>query len=176
LGERARRLQLPGEDQADAGAHPLSEEEAQAITARIERLARRREQLGPVNPLAGEEYAQAVEHVEELESRREDLETALRELRALIADTDRQIQQSFQETFQAAADNFELLAGDLFPGGSGRLRLGREEPAVRPVLGGQELARGADGVATPGAPAAAPQDGAAHEAAAHEEAAQHEEE
>ena len=176
LGELARRLELAGEDEAGAEQQPLTDEEIQALTARIERLSRRREQLGPVNPLAREEYAQAVEHVEELEARREDLETALRELRALIADTDRQIRQSFQETFQAAADNFELLAGDLFPGGSGRLRLVHEEPAVRPVLGGQELARGADGVATPGAPAAAPQDGAAHEGAAQEEAAQHEEE
>jgi chromosome segregation protein len=167
LAELARRLQLPDEAEADPGRQALSEEEAQAITARIERVSRRREQLGPVNPLAGEEYAQAVEHVEELESRREDLETALRELRALIADTDRQIQQSFQATFQAAADNFELLAGDLFPGGSGRLRLVREEPPVRAVLGGQDLDReGGDRAASP----------AAHEEAAQEEAAAQDEE
>ena len=44
-------------------------------------LARRREQLGPVNPLAQQEYAEALEHVEELEHQRADLETALRELR-----------------------------------------------------------------------------------------------
>src|SRR5204863_3400017 len=136
--------------EASAQQERLTDEEIQALTARIERLSRRREQLGPVNPLAREEYAQAVEHVEELEARREDLETALRELRALIADTDRQIRQSFQETFQAAADNFELLAGDLFPGGSGRLRLVREDPPVRPVLGGHDLDRaGGNGAASP---------------------------
>jgi chromosome segregation protein len=93
-----------------------------------------------VNPLAQEEYAEALAHVEEMEVRREDLEGALRELRALIADTDREIQRSFAETFQAAADNFELLAGDLFPGGSGRLRLVREEQGPRPVLGGAAAA------------------------------------
>ena len=43
---------------------------AQALLARVERLERRREQLGPVNPLAQEEYAQAVAHVEEMEGRR----------------------------------------------------------------------------------------------------------
>jgi chromosome segregation protein len=122
-------------------AQPLDEEQEQALRARIERLARRREQLGPVNPLAQEEYAQALEHVEELEARREDLESALRELRRVISETDREIQRSFQETFQAAADNFELLAGDLFPGGSGRLRLVREEAAPRMLLGGQQPQR-----------------------------------
>jgi chromosome segregation protein len=63
----------------------------------------------------------------------------MRELRAVIADTDRHIQRSFQATFQAAADNFELLAGDLFPGGSGRLRLVRDSFGPRPVLGGAEV-------------------------------------
>ena len=85
----------------------------------MERLERRREQLGPVNPLAQEEYSEAIAHVEEMEARRTDLETALRELRAVIRDTDRQIHETFQETFQAAARNFEELAGDVFPGGSG---------------------------------------------------------
>jgi len=70
----------------------------------FERLERRRQQLGPVNPLAQEEYAEAVAHVEEMEGRRTDLETALRELRGVIRDTDRQIRETFQETFQAARE------------------------------------------------------------------------
>jgi chromosome segregation ATPase len=137
------RLGLP-DDPAHAAIDPLEiapleEDEARVLATRLERLQRRREQLGPVNPLAQEEYAQAVAHVEELESRRGDLETALRELRAVIRDTDRQIEQTFQETFSAAARNFEELVGDLFPGGSGRLRLVRDEQVPRPVLGGQSL-------------------------------------
>ena len=64
------------------GGEPLGEEQEHALRARLERLVRRREQLGPVNPLAGQEYAEAIAHVEELEERRTDLETALRELRA----------------------------------------------------------------------------------------------
>jgi chromosome segregation ATPase len=137
------RLGLP-EDPAHVATDlsqvvPLEEDEARVLATRLERLQRRREQLGPVNPLAQEEYAQAVAHVEELESRRGDLETALRELRAVIRDTDRQIEQTFQETFSAAARNFEELVGDLFPGGSGRLRLVRDEQVPHPVLGGQSL-------------------------------------
>jgi len=116
---------------------PLGEEQEQALRARLERLVRRREQLGPVNPLAGQEYAEAIAHVEELEERRTDLETALRELKSVIRETDRQIHETFNETFSAAARNFEELVGDVFPGGSGRLRLVKDEQAPRSVLGGQ---------------------------------------
>ncbi len=143
----AERLELavPEPGQLEA-TQALGEEEVRALMARVERLGRRREQLGPVNPLAQEEYAEAVAHVEELESRRTDLETALRELRTVIRDTDRQIQETFQETFAAAARNFEELVGDVFPGGSGRLRLVDDEQAPRPVLGGQPLPdRGPEG-------------------------------
>jgi chromosome segregation ATPase len=120
-------------------AEPLTLEEKQALQARVERLTRRREQLGPVNPLAQEEYAQAIAHVEELESRRHDLETALRELGSVIRDTDRQIGETFEQTFTATARNFEELVADLFPGGSGRLRLVRDEQPLRGVLGGQSV-------------------------------------
>ncbi len=126
-----------GEEDPVGEEEPLGEEQEQALAARLERLRRRREQLGPVNPLAQEEYAEAIAHVEELESRRTDLETALRELRSVIRETDRQIHETFHATFEAAARNFEELAGDVFPGGSGRLRLVSEEPTRRAVLGGQ---------------------------------------
>jgi chromosome segregation protein len=92
-----------------------------------------------VNPLAQQEYAEALEHVEELERQRTDLETALRELERLIRETDRQIRETFDETFQAAARNFEELAAQLFPGGSGRLRLVAEQDGPAPVLGGQPV-------------------------------------
>jgi chromosome segregation protein len=128
---------------AALASQELGEEERDALQARVERLSRRREQLGPVNPLAQAEYGEAIAHVEELERQRTDLETALRELRGVIRDTDRQIQETFEQTFAAAARNFEELVGDVFPGGSGRLKLVAEDPGPRPVLGGQALAGGA---------------------------------
>jgi chromosome segregation protein len=142
LREVCSRLELPAE--ADASGEALGAEQEQALSARLERLLRRREQIGPVNPLAQEEYAEAIAHVEELESRRTDLETALRELRAVIRETDRQIHETFNATFAAAARNFEELAGDVFPGGSGRLKLVKDDTSPRPVLGGQPLPDGAD--------------------------------
>jgi chromosome segregation protein len=139
----ADRLELSAQARAEQ-TEPLEQEQAEALAARVERLHRRREQLGPVNPLAQEEYAEAIAHVEELEGRRSDLETALRELKAVIRETDKQIEETFAETFAAAARNFEELAGDVFPGGSGRLKLVRDEQAPRPVLGGQSLSVAAE--------------------------------
>jgi chromosome segregation protein len=124
------------ESESEGVAAPLDDEQRASLKARIERLTRRREQLGPVNPLAAQEYSEAVEHVDELEGRRADLETALRELRSLIAEIDRQIERTFDETFRAAARNFEELVGDLFPGGTGALRLVRDAHEPRAVLGG----------------------------------------
>ena len=136
LGRIAQRLELA----AEAADRELTTEERQTLDARLERVARRREQLGPVNPLAQEEYAEAVAHVEELETQRSDLETALRELEKLIADTDKQIRITFEQTFAATAAAFEELAGQLFPGGKGQLRLVSESNSAgraARVIGGQ---------------------------------------
>jgi chromosome segregation protein len=132
LSVLASRLELA----ATAAEEALPAEQREALVGRLERLSRRREQLGPVNPLAQQEYAEAVEHVEELEHQREDLETALRELEKLIADTDRQIRETFEETFAAAASNFEHVVAQLFPGGRGRLRLVKDSEGQARVLGG----------------------------------------
>jgi chromosome segregation protein len=135
--EECRRLAGELELEAGPAAQELGAEERESLSARLERLQRRREQLGPVNPLAQEEYVDALAHVEELETQRGDLETALRELEKLIADTDRQIRSTFEQTFAAAAAGFEELAAQLFPGGSGRLRLVSERPGPARVIGGE---------------------------------------
>ena len=115
----------------------LEEAERAAAEAGIERLIRRREQLGPVNPLAEREYESAKAHVEDLEAQREDLEGALAELAKLIRRTDREITAAFEETFAAARANFEELIEHMFPGGRGRLTL-VEPPKPARILGGAE--------------------------------------
>jgi chromosome segregation protein len=157
LAEVAERLGL----EATAADEDLDDERRTELTTRIERLARRREQLGPVNPLAAEEYDEAIAHVEELEGQREDLESALSELQGLIRETDRRIRESFEETFEAAAKNFEEVVAHLFPGGRGRLRLVAPDQGPRPVLGGQE----AEGPAVSGEEAAEGDQGAEESAA-----------
>ncbi|CAA9496059.1 MAG: Chromosome partition protein smc, partial [uncultured Solirubrobacteraceae bacterium] len=135
----------------------LPESQRVELSERMSRLRRRREQLGPVNPLAAQEYAEALAHVEELERQREDLETAMRELQGLIRDTDRRIQESFDETFAAAARNFEEVAAQLFPGGRGQLRLVREDAGPRAVLGGAEASSADDEAAADQEEAAGPE-------------------
>ncbi|TMK67195.1 MAG: hypothetical protein E6G53_03265 [Actinobacteria bacterium] len=129
---------------------PLDDDGRVELEARVERLARRREQLGPVNPLAKQEYEDAVAHVEELESQRSDLEAAMSELEGLIRETDRRIRESFDETFEAASRNFEDVVAHLFPGGRGRLRLVQPE-GPRRVLGGEEEAPESDETPPPDA-------------------------
>jgi chromosome segregation ATPase len=101
---------------------PLSEEERVEIDRRLERLERRRAQIGPVNPLAEREYEEAREHVESLQAQREDTERGMRELETLIRDIDREIERAFEQTFEATAANFEEMVEHLFPGGRGALR------------------------------------------------------
>ena len=138
LVELAGRLGL----EPQPAAEPLPDEEREALTARVERLMRRREQLGPVNPLAKQEYDEAVAHVEELEVQRADLESALAELEGLIKETDRRIREAFEQTFDAAARNFEDVVQHLFPGGRGALRLVHEEMGPRRVVGGEQVPEG----------------------------------
>lgn len=140
LRELAQKLEL----ESESAEEELSQQRREELEARIARLTRRREQLGPVNPLAKREYEEALAHVEELERQRGDLETALRELGKLITDTDRVIRETFEQTFTAAAKNFEEVTEQLFPGGRGRLRLVRDESGPRPVLGGQSVDGEAD--------------------------------
>jgi chromosome segregation ATPase len=112
----------------------LSEGERTEIERRLQRLERRRAQIGPVNPLAEQEYEEAREQVESLQAQREDTERGMRELEALIRDIDREIERAFEQTFEATAKNFEEMVEHLFPGGRGRLR----RVSLRPVRDAKE--------------------------------------
>jgi chromosome segregation protein len=125
LAEAARELASIAErlgEEIEPASEVLSDEERAEIDRRLERLERRRAQIGPVNPLAEREYEEAREHVEHLQAQREDTERGMRELEALIRDIDNEIERAFEQTFEATAKNFEEMVEHLFPGGRGRLR------------------------------------------------------
>ncbi len=117
---------------------PLEVDEAAARAARLERLERRRESLGAVNPLAQEEYEQEKQRGDDLTTQCDDLERSLKELRTLIRDLTRTIDQRFEQTFHAVAKYFSDVIETLFPGGRGRLRLTEAEPAAEPVADGAD--------------------------------------
>jgi chromosome segregation protein len=106
-----------------AGAEPSEGDDRETLVERLERLERRREELGRVNPLAAEEYQREKESLVELTGQREDLERSLDELAKLRDDLDRTVERRFTETFDAVSSHFEEFASTLFPGGHGRLRL-----------------------------------------------------
>ena len=118
--EAQRRLEA-------AGAEPAGGDDREQLTERIERLDRRRESLGQVNPLAKQEYEAEKERLAELASARADLERSLEELESLRDDLARTVEQRFGETFEVVQENFAEVAATLFPGGDGRLRLTEPE-------------------------------------------------
>ncbi len=141
--EAARELAAIAErlgEEVGPAEQALGEEERAEIDRRLERLERRRAQIGPVNPLAEREYEEAREHVEGLQAQREDTERGMRELETLIRDIDREIERAFEQTFEATAKNFEEMVEHLFPGGRGRLR----RVSLRPVRDEEARAEGED--------------------------------
>jgi chromosome segregation protein len=114
--EAGRRLE-------EAGAEPAEGDDRDDLAARIERLERRRETLGQVNPLAKEEYEREKERLTELVDQRADLEASLKELEELRTELAETVERRFDETFAAVSAHFEEVATTLFPGGEGRLRL-----------------------------------------------------
>ena len=138
-------------------AEPLPESDREEIRVKLERLVRRREQIGPVNPLAEREYSEAAEHVRELKEQRVDTEAGLEELKALIRRTDREIAQAFEETFEATARNFEEMVTELFPGGKGKLRrIDAAPPKPARTIGGQSGEAGSEPRPSPSQTTTAP--------------------
>jgi chromosome segregation protein len=114
-GEARRRFE-------SAGAEP-AEGDRDELVEKLERLERRRELLGGVNPFAKEEYAVEKARLSELRTQREDLDRSLDELAKLRDDLTETVDRRFTETFDAVQRNFTEVASTLFPGGHGRLRL-----------------------------------------------------
>jgi chromosome segregation protein len=118
--EARRRLEA-------TAAEPAEGDDRDELADRIERLERRRESLGQVNPLAKQEYDDEKERLVELSRQRADLEASLKELETLRDDLARTVEERFAETFANVQANFAEVASTLFPGGEGRLRLTEPE-------------------------------------------------
>jgi chromosome segregation protein len=123
-GELATALDDVSEQLDQAGfAAPADATEADELRVRLERLERRRERIGPVNPLAEAECAELGERAAFLREQRRDLEKSTGELEALIGELTARVDEEFSETFAAVQEQFAHMVGVLFPGGRGRLVL-----------------------------------------------------
>jgi chromosome segregation protein len=117
-----RRLEAAGVE-----VEPAEGDDRDTLLDRAERLRRRREELGRVNPLAAEEYEREKENLADLRAQREDLEQSLAELARLRDELDETVERRFAETFDSVRRHFEEVAETLFPDGKGRLRLTGEQ-------------------------------------------------
>ena len=96
---------------------------ATSAPARVRELERELRLMGPINPLALEEFTALQERHMFLEGQLEDVKSSRRELGKVIKAVDGEIVQLFAAAFADVADNFSKLFETLFPGGTGRLRL-----------------------------------------------------
>ena len=90
---------------------------------RVRELERELRLMGPINPLALEEFTALQERHEFLEAQLEDVRASRRELAKVIRAIDAEIIEVFAAAYADVSDNFAKLFGTLFPGGTGRLRL-----------------------------------------------------
>jgi chromosome segregation protein len=91
--------------------------------ARVRELERELRLLGPINPLALDEFTELQQRHGFLEEQLDDVRTTRRELHRIIKAVDQEIQSVFAAAFADVAGNFTTLFDGLFPGGRGRLVL-----------------------------------------------------
>jgi chromosome segregation protein len=90
---------------------------------KIRELERELRIMGPINPLALEEFETLSQRNTFLEEQLEDVKNSRRELVKVIKQVDLEIQQMFASAYADVRDNFAKLFAMLFPGGNGRLVL-----------------------------------------------------
>jgi len=103
-------------DELLAAATPL-EGDLDTLNAEAERLAQVLESMGPVNPLAAQEYEEEKTRLEFLQTQRDDLSEARLSLEQSLREIDQTARDLFQEAFSAIREHFQRVFQTLFEGG-----------------------------------------------------------
>jgi chromosome segregation protein len=107
---------VPGEeDKPDIALEDIEEE--------ISALKRRRENIGPVNLGAIEEFEEVTLRHDRLDEQKNDLEESIKRLRTVISRINKTIRERFLTTFEAINEKFGEIFPILFEGGKGALKL-----------------------------------------------------
>lgn len=133
VAEGLRRDADASPEQALAMAPPPAGEDP---AERAERLAAELSRMGPVNPLAAEEFREVDERHRLISGQLSDLETSRAELDKVIASLDEEMEARFLRTFEEAARCYRRFFRVLFPGGAGGLSL---TGAADPLEAGVEI-------------------------------------
>lgn len=115
-------------------AEPL--EDRTASEDRAHTLRKRLSNLGPVNPVAMEEFESLRSRRDFMNRQIEDLDTSRRALAKVVAAIDRKMKDRFLETFETVDTHFQEIFSVLFPGGTAQLQLTDPED---PELTGVEV-------------------------------------
>jgi len=102
---------------------PETPRERAEIEAKLERLKRSREAIGPVNLRAEEESAEIAERHKAMHAEKTDLESAIAKLRHGIGDLNREGRTRLMEAFGHVDRHFRALFTQLFGGGNAHLAL-----------------------------------------------------
>ena len=116
-----RELEVEPQVAIDTAAPELPE--GMTPVLKIRELERELRIMGPINPLALEEFEALSQRNTFLEEQLEDVKNSRRELVKVIKQVDLEIQQMFASAYADVRDNFAKLFASLFPGGNGRLVL-----------------------------------------------------
>ncbi len=112
----------------EAGIDPGQELPAQAeVQAKLERLVRERENMGPVNLRAEQEAAELDTQIGDMQRERADLISAIARLRQGIASLNKEGRQRLLAAFDHVNTHFEELFHRLFGGGKAHLKLTESE-------------------------------------------------
>jgi chromosome segregation protein len=120
---RTRDLGLDPDALLDDDPGPVDDDRRAQLASSEEDLARRIALLGPVNPLAVDEFEALKERQRFLAEQLDDLERSRRDLFEMVGAVDERIREIFGRAFADVAVEFERLFQRMFPGGEGRLEL-----------------------------------------------------
>ncbi len=79
--------------------------------------------MGPINPIAAEEFAEVQERQEHLETQTQDLRRSERSLHKVIGLMDTQMSEKFLEIFNKVNESFQEVFKNMFPDGKAQLIL-----------------------------------------------------
>jgi chromosome segregation protein len=117
------RLEFDLEPHAVLDAPAPEVPEGTTLAGRARELERELKLMGPINPLALQEYDELQERHGFLQEQLEDVKNTRRELQKLIRAVDEEIATVFSAAFADVQSHFGNLFITLFPGGSGRIFL-----------------------------------------------------
>jgi chromosome segregation protein len=95
----------------------------ESAKTRLDELRAKIDALGPVNMMAIQELTEIEERFEFLDTQKTDIEKAIADTQAAIAEIKRRSRERFTEAFHAINANFKTMFVELFGGGQGEMRL-----------------------------------------------------